>query len=88
MSEDFLGAFGEKPGTSVVISSEGVRFNPKLSDEDNAKLDRLTNSLKTLIVEFVSESGLPIRPSDAYSLIADRLAVDAVYLNRTARVKT
>ena len=60
-----LGAFGEEPGTSVIIQREGVRFNPKLSPEDSDKLDRLTHSLKTLIVEFVSESGIPIRPSQS-----------------------
>lgn len=81
MSES-IGAFGEKTGTTVTIQREGVRFNPQLSPEDSDKLDRLTNSLKTLIVEFVSESGLPIRPSEAYSLVADRLAIDAVYLHR------
>lgn len=80
-----LGAFGEEPGTSVIIQREGVRFNPKLSPEDSGKLDRLTHSLKTLIVEFVSESGIPIRPSEAYSLVSDRLAIDAVYLNRAVK---
>lgn len=79
MNKEELGAFGEMPETSVIISRDGVRFNPKLSAEDSDKLDRLTNSLKMLIGEFVSESGLPISTYEAYSLIADRLAVSEVY---------